>query len=57
MATDRVALVPFRVDIENLSKVYGSSQVLTDVSFALSSGSVVGLIGANGAGKSRDSRR
>jgi ribose transport system ATP-binding protein len=52
MATDRVALVPFRVDIENLSKVYGSSQVLTDVSFALSSGSVVGLIGANGAGKS-----
>jgi ribose transport system ATP-binding protein len=52
MTMDRVSLAPFRVDIKNLSKVYGASQVLTDVSFNLPSGSVVGLIGANGAGKS-----
>jgi branched-chain amino acid transport system ATP-binding protein len=38
--------------IENVSVDFGGIRALTDVSFALQSGSIVGLIGPNGAGKS-----
>jgi len=36
---------------ENLKKSYQSRTVVTDVSFSVRSGEVVGLLGPNGAGK------
>ena len=41
-----------RLAIEYVSVDFGGIRALTDVSFALESGSIVGLIGPNGAGKS-----
>ncbi|BCZ18735.1 ABC transporter ATP-binding protein YhcG [Helicobacter sp. NHP19-012] len=38
--------------VENLSKSYGSKVVLHGISFSLEGGQIVGLLGANGAGKS-----
>ncbi|BEG56775.1 ABC transporter ATP-binding protein YhcG [Helicobacter sp. NHP21005] len=38
--------------VENLSKNYGSKIVLHGINFNLESGQIVGLLGANGAGKS-----
>ncbi|MBX3015293.1 MAG: ABC-F family ATP-binding cassette domain-containing protein [Caldilineaceae bacterium] len=40
------------VTIHNLSKAYGDNQVLNQVSFALPYGQKLGLVGANGVGKS-----
>ncbi len=40
------------VDIQGLSKKYGSNTVLRDVDLKIGSGEIVGLIGPNGAGKS-----
>ena len=40
------------VDIQNLSKAYGSTTVLHDISLSIGEGEIVGLIGPNGAGKS-----
>jgi ABC-2 type transport system ATP-binding protein len=39
------------VEVENLTRSFGFVQALRGVSFTLERGSVVGLIGANGAGK------
>jgi len=39
------------LSIENLSKTFGSRQVLTDLTLKLAPGEVYGLLGPNGAGK------
>lgn len=40
------------VEIENLSKKYGSNTVLRDINLTIGEGEIVGLVGPNGAGKS-----
>lgn len=40
-----------QLTIKNLVKIYNNRTVVNDVSFHLSQGEVVGLLGANGAGK------
>ena len=39
------------VEASNLSKAFGAKQVLRDVSFGVSPGDVIGVLGKNGAGK------
>ena len=44
---------PLHIGLDGISFSYpGGHRVLTDISFAVPSGSVTGLIGENGAGKS-----
>ena len=40
------------LQVFNLSKRYGTQQVLTDLSFSVDKGQIVGFLGPNGAGKS-----
>ena len=40
------------ITIEKVNKFYGKQQVLTDISFSLKKGEIVGFLGPNGAGKS-----
>ena len=40
------------LQVSNLSKRYGIQQVLTDLSFSVDKGQIVGFLGPNGAGKS-----
>jgi ABC-2 type transport system ATP-binding protein len=40
------------IEVENLSKRYGSVAAVTDVSFRCAPGTVTGFVGPNGAGKS-----
>ena len=39
------------LSVQELSKNFGHKQALSDVSFSLSPGKIVGLVGPNGAGK------
>src|SRR5262245_2899670 len=48
---DRCAMSQPLLEIAGLTKRYGESAALTDVSFAAHPGEVLGLIGPNGAGK------
>lgn len=40
------------IECENISKSYGKKKALSDVSFKIESGKIVGLLGLNGCGKS-----
>ena len=40
------------ININKVNKYYGKQQALTDVSFSLNKGEIVGFLGPNGAGKS-----
>ncbi len=40
------------VEIKNLSKSYGKKEVLKDISFCSQGGACIGILGANGCGKS-----
>ncbi|MBQ8525859.1 MAG: ATP-binding cassette domain-containing protein [Clostridia bacterium] len=40
------------IEIKNLTKSYGKSKALDDVSFTVNSGEILGFLGPNGAGKS-----
>src|SRR6476646_6110672 len=48
--------VPPMITIENLSKKYGATTVVHDISFTARSGRVTGFLGPNGAGKSTSMR-
>lgn len=39
------------IEVENLSKSYGTLKAVNDLSFSVKKGTVFGLLGANGAGK------
>ena len=39
------------IEVENLTKVYGSLTAVEDLSFAVAPGEILGLVGPNGAGK------
>src|SRR6266511_554759 len=40
------------IEVENLTKRYAAARAVSDVSFAVERGEIVGLLGPNGAGKS-----
>lgn len=44
------------IEVENLTKIYGSSPAIQDVSFKVEPGEIVGFLGPNGAGKTTTMR-
>ena len=44
------------IEVEHLSKVYGSTTAIEDVSFQVEKGEILGLLGPNGAGKTTTMR-
>jgi len=44
------------IEVENLSKAYGSARAVQDVSFRVGKGEVLGFLGPNGAGKTTTMR-
>jgi len=50
--TDGAATNGWMIEVENLTKRYAAARAVTDVSFTVGRGEIVGLLGPNGAGKS-----
>ncbi|MBW4552222.1 MAG: ABC transporter ATP-binding protein [Aphanocapsa sp. GSE-SYN-MK-11-07L] len=44
------------IEVEHLSKIYGSTQAIKDVTFRVEPGEILGLLGPNGAGKTTTMR-
>jgi ABC-2 type transport system ATP-binding protein len=44
------------VEVENLSKIYGTSRAVQDISFRVQKGEILGFLGPNGAGKTTTMR-
>lgn len=44
------------IEVENLTKIYGSALAIDDVSFSVESGEILGFLGPNGAGKTTTMR-
>ena len=44
--------MPIAIEVDHLSKSYSGHRVLTDVSLTVPQGATIGLVGANGSGKS-----
>ncbi|MBD2665966.1 ABC transporter related [Richelia sinica FACHB-800] len=44
------------IEVEHLSKIYGSTPAITDVTFSVDQGEILGLLGPNGAGKTTTMR-
>jgi ABC-2 type transport system ATP-binding protein len=44
------------IEVENLSKTYGTARAVRDISFKIGKGEVVGFLGPNGAGKTTTMR-
>jgi ABC-2 type transport system ATP-binding protein len=44
------------IEVKNLSKIYGATQAIKNVSFSVEKGSILGFLGPNGAGKTTTMR-
>lgn len=44
------------IEVEHLSKIYGSTPAIQDVTFSVNTGEIVGFLGPNGAGKTTTMR-
>ena len=44
------------IEVEHLSKIYGSTAAIQDVDFSVASGEILGFLGPNGAGKTTTMR-
>lgn len=55
-SSDHLAQTPASLTVENLSVRYGGVHAVRDISFAVDAGEAVGIIGANGAGKTSSLR-
>ncbi len=44
------------IEVENLSKIYGATQAIKDVSLSVEKGTILGFLGPNGAGKTTTMR-
>lgn len=51
-----VIICKFMIEVEHLSKIYGSTPAITDVTFSVEPGEILGLLGPNGAGKTTTMR-
>src|SRR3954466_14037194 len=47
---------PAAIDLQSVSKRYGSKNIIHDVSFSVQKGEIVGFLGPNGAGRTRTMR-